>query len=129
MTLSRRSFFTGLATLIAAPAIVRAESLMKLGPTLILSKPLTFGLDLGAEDDRTVVWQIANNSSIEFVPYKYPSLSVDEYSERILAPMVNRMQKQIADTVMYGQSWERDGLHIPLSDLLLVSQEATNSHE
>lgn len=127
MTLSRRSFFTGLATLIAAPAIVRAESLMKLAPTLIIPKPITFALDLGVGDDQTVIWQMANKSTFQFIPYEGPLYSLNEYSERILTPMINRLAQNVADAVMYGNSiakYDLAGIRsIPLSELLIEARE------
>lgn len=126
MTLSRRSFFTGLATLIAAPAIVRTESLMKLAPTRII-RP-TFGLDLACGADTTIVTRLDVLYGSMYVRPEWtvlvPNITLDEYSERILAPMVNRLRDDFIDTVMYGI----EGNSFRLNGLLHEAR-ATNSHE
>jgi len=43
--LNRRSLITGLISLCAAPAIVRAESLMKLAPTEIIKPDIKYDLE------------------------------------------------------------------------------------
>lgn len=126
MTLSRRSFFTGFATLIAAPAIVRAESLMKLGRTEII-KPWTPELVT-----RLDVFYGSMYVKPEWTAAIF-DITLDEYSERILAPMGNRLAKSVTDAVMYGQSATRYDLSgirsIPLSELLVEARSPTNSLE
>lgn len=118
MTLSRRSFFTGLATLIATPAIVRAESLMKLAPTRIIFKPSTlvitdYPLDMDVTRLDVLYGYMRVRPEWTAIVPEFP-LSLDKYSERILAPLVNRLAQSVADAVMDGNgaSWvtfEADG--------------------
>ena len=72
MIFSRRGFLGSLAAALATPAIVKAESLMKVAPTLILPKEPAI-------------------------------LTLDEYSARVLAPMIDAMEKSVADAIMYGR--------------------------
>lgn len=104
MTLSRRSFLTGLATLIAAPAIVRAESLMKLAPTEIIRATVEDHVFISSETRMDVLYgsMHVRPEWTAIVP-EFP-ISLDEYSERILAPMVNRLAQNVADAVMRGES-------------------------
>lgn len=158
MNLSRRMFFSGAVALIAAPAIVKVESLMKLAPTEVLRPD---GISLRMIDDYVVgedqlvsrldvlythinvrpEWQV-------YVP-EPPPFTLDEFSERILAPMVERLQKQVANAVMFGSSTSRMTLEadgtgtlpkgyrelvpvikpISLSDLLVEARRSTHSIE
>lgn len=133
MTISRRSFFTGLATLIAAPAIVRAESLMKLASTRIAKVSMR---ELGEYSiyDQTVIRLDVLYGSMRVRPEwtaivpEFP-ISIDKYSERILAPMVNRLKKQVADAIMYGNGVvfaENNSHvlhHVPLASLLREARD------
>lgn len=140
MQLSRRGFLGGLLAVVSAPAIVRVENLMVLPKPaqIILPEEFVTRLDVlyGSMQIRPEWTAIAS----EF--------TLDEYSERILAPMVNRLAQSVADSVMYGNgaAWmtlEADGTGslpkgvqqrvpaiapIRLSDLLREAR-ATNSHE
>lgn len=144
---SRRAFIGGLAALVAAPAIVRVESLMKLAKTEVLRPDVSLQLITNYDllDDVKIhcldvlysklhvrpEWQV-------FVPQEIPAeLTLDSYAERILAPMVNKLAEQVADSVMhgsdsfqYGLSGVKGGLAvkpIPLSGLLLGARRATIS--
>lgn len=75
--IARRSIITGLVALVAAPAIVKASSLMPVKATN------TFGVDWG--------------------PGTTLTLTLDEYSERILQPMVGQLADQIADEMISGR--------------------------
>lgn len=88
MTLSRRSFFSGLAVALAAPAIVRVESLMKLAPTEII-RP------------EGVITQVDILYGKMFVR---PKWTLDEFSERILAPMIDNLSTHLEDALRYGIS-------------------------
>lgn len=56
MALSRRGFISGMASLIAAPAIVRVDSLMKLPAPVF--RPMYSGMDYGAGPDLSVYMEI-----------------------------------------------------------------------
>lgn len=125
MTLSRRSFFTGLATLITAPAIVRAESLMKLAPTEIIKPSLRF-IETYNPVDQTIR-RLDVLYGYTQVRSEWSVYTLDEYSERILAPMVNSLAQQVADAVMHRQAISKYDLaeihSIPLSKLLVEARE------
>lgn len=133
MTLSRRSFFTRLATLIAAPAIVRAESLMKLAPTEIIKPSLRF-IETYNPLEQTVTRLDVLYGYTQIRPDWWGMEKIDEYSERIIAPMVNRLAKSVADSVIYGNGvvWadhnSHELQHVPLAGLFREAR-ATNSHE
>lgn len=128
MTLSRRSFFTGLATLIAAPAIVRAESLMKLAPTRIISPTTLIITDYPINMDVTRLDVLYGSMRVrpEWTAL-IPDITLDECSLKILAPMINRLAQNVSDAVMYGQSvakYDLAGIHsISLSELLVEARE------
>lgn len=101
MTLSRRSFFSGLAVALAAPAIVKAEGLMRLAPTEILRPDVSLQLissynPLEMPVTRLDVlygtmrvrpeWIVVANGE--------PALTLDTYAERILSPMIDKLTKQ-----------------------------------
>lgn len=121
MTLSRRSFFTGLTTLIATPAIVRAESLMKLAPTKII-RPF-IGWDLASGADTTVLTRLdVLYGSMQIRPEWtaiVPELSIDDFTKRILQPMMNLMQSKITESIMANTAEMHGGL----------LARATNSYE
>lgn len=136
MTLSRRSFFTGLATLIAAPAIVRAESLMKLAPMEIIRTPAISMRMIGeyavGDDNLISRLDVLYGSMYVRPEWTVKVISFDEYG-RILAPTVKRQEQYITDAVIYGQSvtkYDPAGIRsIPLSELLIEARGDTNSHE
>lgn len=57
MTASRRGFLLGLGAALAAPAVVRAESLMNIA---VLRQTTYIGLDLGAVGDTVAMLEITN---------------------------------------------------------------------
>lgn len=135
MQLSRRRFIGGLLTVISAPALVCVESLMALpAPTKIIRPTISWDLASGLDVTRLDV----SYGSVRIRPEwtaivpEFP-ISLDEYSERILAPMVNRLAQNVADAVMNGQSVARYDLagirSVPLSELLIEARGTTNSHE
>lgn len=105
VSLSRRGFLGGLLAVVSAPAIVRAESLMKLAPTEIIRPTMEdyvfvetrMNVPYGAIHIRPK-WT-------EFVPGV--PLTFDEYYERILAPMVNHLTQNVANAVMNGNGVAR----------------------
>lgn len=74
--INRRGLITGLISLVAAPAIVRASSLM---PVKVI-KPISY-------------------------------MTLDDYAERIMLPMIEKMQEQIASSIMYGESYFKYSLN------------------
>jgi len=76
--IARRSFITGLATLIAAPAIVRAGSLMQVKATpLVLDGGLKFlrPSDFKViEEIGDVLWKVADFPSVERIAARYQRL-------------------------------------------------------
>jgi len=134
MTLSRRSFFSGLAVALAAPAIVKAEGLMRLAPTEIL-RP---GISLRLITDYNPLEVPVNRLDVlygsmhvrrewEYVAADLPpQLTLNEFQSRILAPMIEKMQEHVADVIMHGQGASRYDLHgmksIRLQDLLLEAR-------
>lgn len=92
MITSRRSFIAGITAAFAAPAIVKASSLMPVRAIIDRDELVTrcdvmYGfLDVRAE------WQ--SNGS----------LSLDAYSKRILSPMMNKLAEQVANDVMEGKA-------------------------
>ncbi len=75
--MKRRSFLLGLGTALAAPAIVRADSLMKLwvppAPKLVRAPPLGRGYLFDATGIPVGWYQERNNSMIEFIVNKGPN--------------------------------------------------------
>lgn len=148
MTISRRGLIGIFTSALAAPAIVKVESLMKLGKTEIIRAPAVSlrMLDSYAVGDDALVSRLdVLYGSLRVRPEW--KLTLDDFSARILAPMVNRMQQQVADAIIYGQSasWvtlEADGTGtlpagtrelvpllkpIGLADLLVEARKATCS--
>lgn len=112
MNLSRRGFIGGLLAVVSAPAIVRVESLMVLPAKII--RPIV-GWDFASGTDVTRLDVLYGSVQVrsEWTAL-VPDVTLDEYSERILAPMVNRLAQGVADTIMFGNgaSWitsEADG--------------------
>lgn len=101
MTISRRSFFSGLAVALAAPAIVKAEGLMRLAPTEILRPDISLRLITEYNFLEMPVNRLDVLYSYTQVRPEW-TVTLDEYSERILALMIEQMQKKIADAIMYG---------------------------
>lgn len=95
MQLSRRGLLGGLVALVAAPAIVRVESLMVLPAPQKLILPETLGQ------------VIRINFPIDYVA-KNNLLTLDAYSERILAPIITRMQQAAADAIMQKSAFLGD---------------------
>ncbi len=103
---SRRAFLGGLAALVAAPAIVRVESLMRLPKPEIVRAP-AISMQLLEEYEP---WNVKTLVVLCDKMYVRPEwavpeeFSLDEYSERIIGHMINRVQQRIADAVMHGSS-------------------------
>lgn len=141
MTLSRRSFFTGLATLIAAPAIVRAESLMKLAPTKIAKLSMRELVEYSIHDQAVTRLDVLYGSMHVRPEWSaiVPEFPLDELSERILAPMVNRLAQDISDAVMQQRDAEKMWSYPPASKInfavlanktpWIAPASPTNSHE
>lgn len=109
MTLSRRGLLACFASALAAPAIVKVESLMKLARTEVIRPsfadihPYIPFVD-GEPISRLDVLYGKIHVRPEWVVEVPETLILDDYSARILAPMINRMQEQIAAAVMNGTS-------------------------
>lgn len=102
MITSRRSFIAGIAAAFAAPAIVKASSLMPVkalekvryrthydvaSDQLITRCDVLYGyLDVRAEWAADAI-QLAG-------------ITMDEYTRRVVEPMVNRLAEQVADQIM-----------------------------
>lgn len=74
---SRRGFLTGLASVLAAPAVVRAASLM---PVRAL---------------QPAVWYLGPISAIPCLNVQTDWLTLDDYAERILQPAIKRLAQCI----------------------------------
>src|ERR1700733_7473537 len=85
----RRAFIGGLIATLAAPAIVRVDSLMSLRST----KPQFIGFDLGSQD-YTV-------KSI-YLPSEDRMMPLDEYSRRILDPVFRNLIAALNDEIVNG---------------------------
>jgi hypothetical protein len=74
MGMNRRQFIQSAAVLFCAPAIVRADSLMKLWVPPVLPNTVTFNVDFGTHPPGTVImmyehglivpWHIVNNNGL-----------------------------------------------------------------
>lgn len=124
MTLSRRGLLGALAAAFAAPAIVKVGSLMKLAPTKVLRPD---GISMRMISN----YNLADDVRIKQLDVLYgymhvrPEwfLTLDDYSERILAPMVNTMQQNVAEAVMRGTGTS----HIWYDEAAPVSEPAWKS--
>lgn len=123
MTLSRRSFFSSLAVALAAPAIVRVESLMRLAPTEIIRPDISLRLISTYNPLEMPVTRLDVLYSSFQVP---PEWQLDAFAERILAPMIQKLEKQVADAVIYSSgALHYDGNRIKsigLADLLIEAR-------
>ena len=123
MELNRRGLLRSLLAAIAAPAIVRVENLMVLPAKILLpEEPVVRELDIlyGYMYARPE-WTVA-------IP---DIMKLDDYSERILAPMIEKQAQQIADAVMYGTGTTKfryDGLQAPLAESVPLSQLLSDAH-
>lgn len=117
--LSRRTFFSGLAALVAAPAIVKAESLMKLAPTEVIRSTLReiyeyLPAEAGEITRLDVLYgtmSVRPEWTVEVAP-----LSLDEFAQRVMAPTINALSKRIADSIIYSS--QNENPHFGLSGLL-----------
>lgn len=92
--IGRRGFITGLISLAAAPAIVRAGSLMPVKVMLPDTK-------------RLITSKLAAGRS----------MTVEEYIEMVMGPRIREMQRLVADQIMYGNPRLRlDGLTLLTTD-------------
>lgn len=100
--IERRALITGLVALVAAPAIVKAASLMKVAPT---------------EKLRTVYWQSPwweyDVRRDKWTEYSNP-LTLDQYSERVMQPMLDHLAASIereavlARDFYAGEQWSTE---------------------
>jgi len=141
--LSRRGFFGGLLAIVSTPAIVRVENLMKLAPLRVIHPIVGWDLAYGADVTRLDVLygSMRMRSELTAIVPDFP-ISIDKYSERILASMINQLAESVTDAVMHDNdtAWatlEADGtgtlpkgareqvpviVSIRLSDLLREAQ-------
>jgi hypothetical protein len=135
---SRRSFITGLGALfLAAPAIVRASSLMPvkaLAEGISLRKITQYNFVEVQPVNRLDVLYGRLHVRPEWADLVVPSpISLDEYSARILAPMIERMQQSVADAIMskreicadldfmQGSQWSEPKSYAPNREPILLS--------
>lgn len=106
MIQSRRGFLGGLAALaVAAPAIIRTPGLLM---------PVRQMLPAGLLDPQKM-YSYWPDTTVEYTALLPKHLfTLDEFSERILAPMVEQMQQRFVYTIMHGT----DRPTIDLSSLL-----------
>jgi hypothetical protein len=118
MTLSRRGLFGVFASALAAPAIVRVESLMRLAPTEIIRAPsisMRMIEDYAVGDDQLVsrLDVLYNYLHIrpewKYIPQEIPAaLTLDDYAARVMGPSIDKFvaqqQKIFEDAVMDGSS-------------------------
>lgn len=108
MQTSRRGFLGGLLAVVSAPAIVRVGSLMKLAPTEVLRPSLRdvaeFLPPVDVEFTRLDVLYGNMHVRPEWAVRLPEAPTLDDYSARVLAPMINRMQEQIAASILNGTS-------------------------
>jgi hypothetical protein len=105
---SRRSFITGLGALfIAAPAIVRASSLM---PVKAISDGISLRkiavYDVGADESITRLHVLFGSMQVrpEWTALELPpELVLDEYSARIIKPMQDKFAESVAKSIMARQ--------------------------
>ena len=87
----------GLGALFAAPAIVKASSLMVVAPTEIITVPAGNSLLTIHQITREACRLFVNsNAFIRQIDRQY---RLDEYSERIMRPHLDRFERQIADSL------------------------------
>lgn len=110
---SRRGFLVTLgAALVAAPAVVRAASIMPVQtPAVALRAP---GIIADWDFDPS-----------EYTPLDC-GLTLDYYAQRILAPMIDNLQQQVAQSVMSGNEGGLANLQVEsLSGELAVGDALT----
>jgi len=96
--IQRRSFLAGLGALFAAPAIVKASSLMVCAPTEIISP--TAGnayLTINQITRESILLFAQNNAFLRQLERQEARLTLDQYSEHIMRPALDRLESQIAD--------------------------------
>ena len=132
MQLSRRGFFSGLAALVAAPAIVRVESLMKLAPTEVLRPTLReiseyLPLETGEITHIDVLYG-AVSVRPEWTVLATPKiLTLDSFSERIIAPMAQKLADQVAKSILDPPKLYQTPRMVGLSALLTEARATASS--
>jgi hypothetical protein len=135
---SRRRLLAGFgALLVAAPAIVRSTSIMPVKALVdsISLREIT-QYDVGADQLVTRLDVLYGGMHVrpEWADLVVPSpISLDEYSARVLAPMIARMQQSVADAIMskqeicadldfmQGSQWSEPKSYAPNREPILLS--------
>lgn len=107
---NRRFFLLGAAAVLATPAIVRAESLMRIAaPRLIVP-----------ESDQVLGYQMVNADHAALVA------DIQAIQERIIAEFVYDLSESAMDMLVYGTSFTRtnaDGIphHVPFLEAVRLT--------
>ncbi len=118
MTLSRRGLLGVFASALAAPAIVKVESLMRLSPTEIIRAPAismrmieeyAVGNDQLVSRLDVLYGYLHIKPEWEYLPQEIPAaLTLDDYATRVMGPHIDKFvaqqRKVFEDAIMNGSS-------------------------
>jgi hypothetical protein len=96
MMIERRSLITGLVALVAAPAIVKVGSLMVCSPTEVI-RPNTL-----------LTINEITRESVRLFKASNRYLTLDDYAQRIVGPMADRLADQVAQDVLMQREHRSD---------------------
>lgn len=103
MITSRRSFIAGIAAAFAAPAIVKASSLMPVKALERVRCREIYEYNVYTDEVITRLDILYGHLNVRAEWSAFiPDLTMDDYSKRILSPMMNKLADQVAADIMNG---------------------------
>ncbi len=115
--IERRAFLTGLIAACAAPAIVKASSLMPLRGTRQLIVPARAVVLSGITEYFVMHDEVVDRLDVLYgytqLRSEWTELKLDDYSKRILQPMITNLSNEVAWSIVNKQN------HFDTSDRFL----------